>query len=113
MFLGDNDSTRSHKLKNGTLFDLLSMNIINVINAWIIEIEQNETFNTVGAHIKIPFSPVPHMKNHKHWIPYIHFGNYLMYQETKFHLAYRYYVKSSCGFGPDTNLLEHNNACIY
>ena len=107
--LEDNGPKKMTKIKNGALFDLLPMDIINFIDDWIIGIEHNEAFNTLVEHTKILRSPVFPMLKNKHWVPYLYFENDLIYQEMKFNWADRYGVKSPCGFGPYTHLLEHNS----
>ena len=109
MLLQDDGPTKYHKLKNGALFDFITMDIINVINDYLIGIEHYETLNTTVECIKLPRSTLPRMHIHKRWIPYIYFGNDLIYQETKFNWAERYYIKTPCGFRSDTHLIEHNN----
>ena len=93
--------TKSTKLENGTLFYLLPMNIINVIDDWLIGLEHYKTLNTIVAHIKQPHSLVLQIGKHKQWITYLYFGNVLIYQENKFHWSVSYYVKTPCG--------KHNN----
>ena len=44
--------TKRPKLNNGELFYLLPMDVINIINDWLIRLEHCETFKTVVLHIK-------------------------------------------------------------
>ena len=113
ILLEDGGPVKRHKLENWVLFDLLSMSIVNVIGNWLIGIEHYETFKHTVENIKFPRTPVMCMQKHKHWVLYLYFGNGLIYQETKFHWADRYYIISPCVFGPDTHLLENNNELIY
>ena len=53
-FLDYYGPSKRPKIENGVLFDLIPMDIINVINDWIIGLEHNETFNTAVTCIKIP-----------------------------------------------------------
>ena len=85
---------KNPKIDNGKLFDVLSIDIINVVYDWIIGIEHNKKFKTVVSRIKMPCSTVMCMHKHNHWFPYLYFGNDLIYQERKFHWADRYCVKS-------------------
>ena len=53
ILLEDDGPIKRPKLGNGTLFYLLPMDIINVVDDWIIGLEHNKTFNIIVAHIKM------------------------------------------------------------
>ena len=107
--LEDDAPGKRPKIENGMLFELLSINIVNVIDDWLIDLEHYKTLNIIVERIKSPHSPVLNIHKHQHWVPYLYFGNHLIYKETNFHWEDRYYVKTPCSFGPDTQLIKHNN----
>ena len=110
MLLEDDGLSKTPKLEKGMLFDLFPIDIINVINDWIIRLGHYGTFNIIVERIKYPYNILLHMHKHQHWVPYLYLRHYFIYQETKFHWADRYYVKNPCSFGPDTLMVEHNKA---
>ena len=68
------------ELKNGTLFDLLPMDIVNVIDDCLIGLEHCETFKPIVESIKYPCIPVLRMCKNQHLVPYLYFRNELIYQ---------------------------------
>ena len=77
--MGDYVSTKVPKIDNGALFDLLSMDIINVIDDWFIGLDNYRIFKTYMLHFKCPRSPLMIMHKHEHWILYLYFINKLIY----------------------------------
>ena len=71
MLLENDSPTKVPKLDSGALFDLLPMDIINVIDDWLIEIDHYKIFKTAVFHFKCPRGPVLITHKHQHWIPYL------------------------------------------
>ena len=71
------------KLENGMLFNLLPMDTVNVIDDWLIGLENYKIFKPVVERIKLSCSNILHMLKNQHWVPYLYFGNELIYQEKK------------------------------
>ena len=111
--MGDYVSTKFRKINNGDLFDVISMDIINVIDEWFIGLDIYIIFKTIVARLKCLLSALLIMHKHEHSIPYLHFINNFIYQENKFNGVGISYIKSPYGFGPYTNLLKHNNKWIF
>ena len=89
------------------------MDIINVIDDWLIGLDNYIIFKTIVARLKCLLSALLIMHKHEHSIPYLHFINNFIYQENKFNGVGISYIKSPCGFGPYTHLLKHNNKWIF
>ena len=81
------------------------MDILHVINMWLIKLEHHNNLNAVVTRINIPQNPVLSVEANQVWEFNIIFSNLYSYNKIKYEYLDRRYTKY--GWGNNTHLVKH------
>ena len=99
--------TKILKLDKGTLFDLLTLDILNEIDTWIIYLKYNYKHKKVVLIIKSPGNIILRMRAFQFWKHYQNLRHFFNYSTTKYDWAYRHYKKDRIRCIPNMHLLKN------
>ena len=83
MLLEEGHPTKRYTFGKYTVFDLLTLNILNDIDIHIIGLEWIDKLKAIVTRIKITYNPFLRMSIYKDWQQYIYSGNFSLYHTIK------------------------------
>ena len=110
--LVDNHPMKRVKIEKGSLFDLLPVEILSIINDWAISFEYNDKRIVVMNQI-FQKNPILYKPPYTKLKPFHNFIPLSFYDASIYGWAHRHYNNHRTWFGPKAQLTNNNPSWVY